>query len=808
MKSIAPHLIAFFIFLAIPLVYFSPVIQGKVLSQSDVRNYEGMAKEIKDFKEATGEQTLWTNSMFGGMPAYLILVRHSGNIIGKAHRILSLNDFKPVSYVFLGLISFYILLLCFGVNPYLSIIGAFAYAFSSYFFIIIEAGHLTKAIALGYMPGVFAGVYLAFKERKILGALIFGFFLALQLITSHYQIVYYTLLMIIVFGIYKFVYTIKDKTYKDFSKSMVFLVIAAMLAVGTNAGNLLTTYEYGKDSMRGKSELTHNEGVKTSGLDKDYATAWSYDIDETLTLLIPNFKGGSSHGELSKDSKTYEVLKNSQGAGFAKKMIKQLPLYWGTQRFTSGPVYVGAFLLFLFVLGIFILKGRTKWWLITITVFSILLAWGRNFMPLTDLFLDYFPGYNKFRTVSMILIIAEFAIPLMAMLTIKKIIDNKENRKELIKYLKYSLYIVGGICLFFIVFGKGLFSFDAQSDQGYISQGAQFLVDALKEDRATLLRNDAFRSLLFILAGTGTIIAFLFHKIKLNVFYALIAFIIVVDLWPVNKRYIDNDDFVNKKQAVAPFTPTRADEYILQDKDPDFRVLNVAVNTFNDASTSYFHKSIGGYHGAKMQRYQELIDFHISKNNMAVLNMLNTKYFIVPTKDQGPIPQQNPEALGNSWFVNEIIWAENADDQIEKLTEFDPQKQVVIDKRWENQIEGFSFSNDSAASITLSEYKPNYLKYDYNSSVDQIAVFSEIFYDKGWIAKIDEKESDHFRCNYVLRGMVVPKGKHIIEFSFEPKSYHLGNKIALTSSIIFILLALGYIVYIIKRKQNISNDVL
>lgn len=798
-KNLLPHIFALLFFIALTFSFLFPVLEGKTLLQTDVRNYEGMAKEIKDYREKTGEEALWTNSMFGGMPAYLISTRHPGNLTSHLHKIFNLGHFKPISHIFLSLIGFYILMLAFRINPYLAIIGAIAYAFSSYFIIIIEAGHVTKAIALGYMPGVIAGVYLAFRKKLILGSAIFALFLSMQLITYHYQIVYYTLLILIIFGILELIDSIKNRSYINLLKPIGFLVLVGIIALATSTSSLWTTYEYGKYSMRGKSELTDNAENKTTGLDKDYATAWSYGIDETLTLLIPNFKGGASGGELSTNSETYELFKNAQGAGYAKQVIKSLPLYWGTQPFTSGPVYIGAIIVFLFVLSLFVLKGNIKWWLLSATILSVLLSWGHNLMWFTNLFLDYFPGYNKFRTVSMILVIAQFTMPLMGLLVLDKVIKGDYEKKTLLKHLKYSLYIVGGICMFFALLPGAFFDFTSDADQRYVQGGMTALVDALQVDRKTLLQQDAIRSLIFVFLGAVSLWIFINQKIKKTHFYLILGFLILVDLWVVDKRYLNSENFISKRKAEIPFAPSKADQMILDDKDQSFRVLNLTVNTFNDASTSYFHKSIGGYHGAKMKRYQEVIDFHISQNNMEVLNMLNTKYIVIPTQDQQPFPQRNPDALGNAWFVDSYKLVANADEEIEALNNFDPKNEMIVDVRFNEIVENFNFSQDSARYISLVEYFPNKLVYDFKSESQQLAVFSEIYYDKGWNAYINDEIVPHFRCNYILRGIVIPKGKHIIEFRFEPKSYFAGNNISLASSIILILILLGAIFLEVKN---------
>ncbi|MEA3317450.1 MAG: YfhO family protein, partial [Bacteroidota bacterium] len=773
--------------------------QGKIIQQGDKTTYLGMSKEVRDFRDNTGEEALWTNSMFGGMPAYLISVKYSSNLIQKINKCLNIG-IHPANFLFICLLGFYIALLIFKVDPWLSIIGAIAFAFSSYFFIIIAAGHNSKAIAIAYMAPIIAGVYLAYKRKILLGSAVAGLFLALQLTANHLQITYYTLIIILIYGIYELRYTIKNKTYNKFLKTSGILLIAVILAVGSNFSRIWTTYEYGKYSIRGESELTHDADNKTSGLDKDYATAWSYGIDETLTLLIPNFKGGASGGELSTKSATYNFFKQMQGARYAKQVIKHVPLYWGSQPFTSGPVYVGAIIIFLFVLGIFIVDRKIKWWLITATILSIMLAWGHNLNWFTNFFLEYVPGYNKFRTVSMTLVIAQFTIPLLGLLALKNVFSNDIDKDKLKKAIKKSLYITGGISLFFAIFPGMFFNFTAESDQTYIAQGAQAFIDALREDRQSILQADAIRSFVFIALSFVVLYAFLSKKLSRNMAMLALFALIITDMWSINKRYLNNDNFVSKREAKTPFKKTQANKMILQDTDPNFRVMNVAVSTFNDASTSYFHKSIGGYHGAKMKRYQEVVNHHISKNNMDVLNMLNTKYFIVPDKNRkGPAQvQRNPNPLGNSWFVKKYKLVDDADAEIAALNNFNPKTEAIIDKRFDKILNKKSFTFDSTANITLAKYKPNNLIYNSSSKTEQLAVFSEIYYPKGWEAYIDGKAAKYVRANYILRAMIIPKGEHKIEWKFKPKSYFIGNKVSLATSSLLLLLFFGVVAYEIK----------
>jgi hypothetical protein len=803
-KNIFTHLLIVMGFIIISFVYSSPLLEGKVIVQGDYVNFQGMSKELDDFKDK-GVESQWTNSMFGGMPAYLI--KSVGKTINRpVHKLLTFNNLKPVSFIFLYMLGVYIALLLFGVKPWVSFIGSIAFAFSSYNFIIIAAGHNTKAWAIGYMVPIIAGIYSTYKGKYLLGAAVTGLFLALQLYVNHLQITYYTFLIVLIFGLVELIYVIKSKTYEIFLKATGILLIVAIFAFGSNFGKMWTTMEYGKYSIRGKSELTSEQHNRTGGLDKDYATQWSYGIDETLTVLIPNFKGGGSGEALGENSASYKFFEKVQGPQYAKQVTKRLPMYWGSQPFTEGPVYFGAIVMLFFVLGIFVLDKKLKWWLLPTTALSVMLAWGHNFNFLTDFFLDYVPGYNKFRTVSMILVIAQFTVSLMAILALKKVFDGSVEKQKLEKAFKNSLYIVGGIALFFALFPAMFFDFSAQSDQGYIAQGGQAFVDALRADRKMMLRNDAFRSLVFILLSAGVLYAFIEDKLKLNYVLGLLFVLILIDMWSVDKRYLNDDNFVSKRQVKEPFQMSQADKSILQDKSLDYRVYNVTGDPFRNASTSYFHKSIGGYHGAKMRRYSELIDHHISKNNMDVLNMLNTKYFIVPDNNRQPVAKYNADALGNAWFAENYRIVSNADAEIEALSDFNPRNEAIVDERFEQFVAGKDFSTDSSSFIKLDDYKPNYLTYSVNCYNEKLAVFSEIYYPKGWNAYIDGELTDHFRVNYVLRAMVIPNGEHVVEFKFEPRSYTLGNKISMASSlalIIFLILAFGkgILVYYKKNKE-------
>ena len=812
-KKSSPYLIALIFFIAIPYSYFPEILQNKIVNQSDISSWRGAANEIIEHKEKTGEQTLWTNSMFGGMPAYMISTTYDANQIKHINSWLNIGK-RPASYFFVAMFSFYLLMLVFGVNPWLGIIGSIAFAFSSYNFIIIQVGHNAKMLAIAYMPMVLASVVYAFRKNRIAGSIFLGISLALEIIAKHPQITYYLGLVVLVYGIYEFYHAFKNKTLIGYSKTVGLLVVAAGLAVATNADYLLTTSEYAKYTMRGPSELTHDKGNKTSGLDKDYATQWSYGIDETFNLLIPNYKGGASGGALSEKSETYKLI-SRQDPSYAKKVIKQMPTYWGPQPFTAGPVYIGAIIIFLFALGLCLIKGKTKWWILTATLLSFALAWGRHFMPLTDLFLDYFPLYNKFRTVSMILVIAQLTIPLLAMLALKKIYQSEIKKKDFIKAMKIALGTTAGFCLLVYIIPSIAGSFVSPQD----SQMHEMIANTLRLDRIALLKADAIRSMIFILLAAATIWAVYNKKLKAKHSYIILGLLIIADMWTIDKRYLNNDHFVKQRQFTNQFALRPVDKIILQDKDPNYKVLDFSVNTFNDSHISYHHKTIGGYSAGKLRRYQDMIDFHISKEmqqfangiktatsmhqidsivaGMKIINMLNTKYIIT---NPGSAPLANRTAMGNAWFVNDYKIVPNADAEIAALYGFNPKEEAIIDKQFENQLNDRAFNPDENASIKLKSYAPNKLVYKTNAKTEQLAVFSEIYYPKGWKVSIDGKEAKHFRANYILRAMIVPAGNHTIVFSFNPDSYKTGTNISYASSLILLLLLAGAVFLGIKKE--------
>ena len=787
--KIKSHALIVLLFALISFAYFSPLLEGKRIDGHDVKTWIGMSKEISDYRENTGEEALWTNSLFSGMPAYQISVKYSANLIKYVDKVISLGFPRPANLLFLYLLGFYFLLVSLNVDYRIAAIGAFAYAFSSYFFIIIQAGHMTKAHAIAYLPMVVAAVIYTYRGKMFLGGILTSLAVALQIFTNHYQITYYLILVLLFIGFAQLYKDFNANNLQSFFKRTGILIMAALLAAGTSFTRLKTTLDYGKETTRGKSELTNNLDNKTKGLDKDYATQWSYGVAESMTLLIPNFHGGSSMSSVLSidDSQTLDFLRKFRNKKLANALQYRASSYWGDQPIVSGPTYAGAIVIFLFFLGLFLIKSEYRVWLLLATIMSLMLAWGKNFMPLTEFFLDHFPGYNKFRAVSMILVIAEFTIPFLAFLGLNKFLTDNDKQSNLIM-LKNAFYITGGITLVFALFPSMFLDFLSDKDLSPISNGVKTpngFLDGLVADRSTLLSSDAWRSFMFITLSFGVLFLYIKEKLSKNYVILIIGTLLITDMWGINKRYLNEDHFARKSKVKTPYKPTQADNFILKDKDPNFRVFNQSVSTFNDASTSYFHKSIGGYHGAKLKRYQELIEFHISKGNMNVLNMLNTKYFIT----QDGRAQLNPGALGNAWFVENISTVKNADEEIAALGNFDPLKTIIVDERYDDNLININNLN-SSSSIKLDSYKPNHLTYTSNNIDEGIAVFSEIYYKDGWNVYVNGIESNHFRANYVLRAMKIPAGNHIIEFKFEPSVFTNGERISLASSISLLLLLL------------------
>ena len=808
-KQILPYFAAILVFIILSFAFLNPILEGKRIKQSDITMFKGMSKEIVDFRAENDSEPLWTNGMFGGMPAYQISTLYPGNLMKTVDKVFRLNLPTPVYLMFFYFLGFFILLIVLGVDPWLALIGSFAYAFSSYFIILFEAGHNSKAHALAYIPPVIAGIVLTYRGKFLLGGVLTAFFAAIEISANHFQITYYLLLFIIVLVGFILYDHLKKNMLPRFVKATGVLIVAAILAILPNITNLWVTSEYSALSMRGKSELVKEGNIQTSGLDKDYATQWSYGIGESWSLLFPNVKGGGS-GALSVNKKAMEEVDPRMRQAFAQNRISS---YWGDQPFTSGPTYVGAIIVFLFVLGLFYVKGYLKWALLAGTILSILLAWGKNFMPLTELFLDYFPLYNKFRAVSMILVLAEFTMPVLAILALWEIVK----KPNIIKYKQREFFIAfaatGGLLLVFYIIPRVFFSFLSQMEAAQLlgNTNATEFVKNMEAARISIFKADVIRSFVFILLMAVFLYLYSMSKIKKTILYMSFAILLLADMFTVARRYVNEDSFDSKRKVENPYVKSVADKAIFQDKSLDYRVLNLG-NPFNDGGTSFFHKSIGGYHSAKLGRYQDIIDFRLqaeiqdltaslqSSNGMiaineqlknsAVINMLNTKYIIY---NPGAKPIVNPYVNGNAWFVQGVIWAENANDEIDKLESLKTKTTALVDVRYKNNIPSQVFNNDANNSIKLDSYKSNHLVYHVNTVSEQLAVFSEIYYIKGWNAYIDGELTPYFRANYTLRAMLIPKGEHLIEFKFEPTSYYTGEKISLIGSIILLLAFLGVI---------------
>lgn len=811
-KQFLGIIFAIIAFAAITLIYFTPILEGKRIKQHDIEMYKGMSQEINQFREETGEQSLWTNSMFGGMPAWNIGVQQNSNLMTYIQKIIGLGFPSPIMSVFISMLGFFILLLVLDCKIWISFIGALAYGFTSYLFIVMGAGHNSKAVAMAYMAPVIAGIILTYKGKYLWGAVLTAIALALEIRAGHIQITYYLFMIVLIFVIAEFIETIKNKKYPEFFKASGILVCAAILAILTSTTTLYANYEFGKETMRGKPVLTENTGNQTRGLDRDYVTQWSYGIGETWSLMIPNVKGGAS-AYIGNDN---PALENADPR--LRSMIAQNNAYWGDQPGTSGPVYVGAIVCFFFVLGLFVVKGKIKWVLLIATILSILLSWGKNFMGFTDFFLDYFPMYNKFRAVSMTLVIAEVCMPILAFLALAEVIRNPECLKKNKIYLYISFGLTAGLCLLFYIIPDVFFNFLSQGEAAQFAQlgagkdGAiyQTFANELEKVRIAIFKSDAIRSFLFITVAAIILLININGKLKNNVMFVMLAALVVLDMFPINKRYLNNDNFIDSRRFEKPFVMSEIDKQILQDNSLNYRVMDLTKNTFNDASTSYFHKSIGGYHGAKLRRYQDIINRYLGGNSVGndgfwnVLNMLNTKYLIYPQGNK-PVANINPDAFGNAWIVSDIKWVTTPNEEIAAIENTDVKTTAIVNDEFRNVIGDFNPSSVSG-TIKLDSYKPNELVYSFNSSKDELVVFSEIWTNKGWTLWIDGNESPLIRADYILRAAVIPAGNHEIMMRYEPKIWKVGNTIQFISSLILILGLIAAIV-LTYRKSNCTKSV-
>ena len=803
-KSFIPHVLVLAGFIVVALAYFNPVLQGKQIFQSDIVQYTGMAKQQNDFRAETGEETYWTNSAFGGMPTYQLGAQYPHNYIKKLDKLIRFLP-RPADYLFLYLISFYILLLVLKVDYKLAALGALAFGFSTYLIIILGVGHNSKAHAIAYMPLVLSGIILTFQKRYILGFLLTAVAMGLELVANHYQMTYYLMLLVIVLGIAYLIDAYRKKLIPHFVKSVGILIAAVVLSIGLNATNILATQEYVKESTRSQSELTINSDGSpkeaSSGLDRDYITEYSYGRWETFNLFIPNFKGGGSYEELDKDSNTYEAFRKLGASPIqALEEIKRSPTYWGEQPIVEAPAYVGAVVIFLFVLALFLVKGRLKWWLVGGTILSLLLSLGKNFGLLTDLFIDFFPLYNKFRAVSSIQVVLELCIPLLAVFGLHRLLNDFEQAEDKWKALKFSTIITAGIALLFLLLKGVLFDFEGMNDNMYAQAYGQDFIEAIKADRMALFNSDTIRSLILVLLTATLLFFYLRKKLSELMLIGGIAILILFDLVGIGRRYVNNDNFVSAIQVQKPFQMTEADRSILTDTT-HFRVFDM---TTGSTRPSFYHNSLNGYHAAKMRRYNELFDFHISKNNLQVLNMLNTKYIIGQDEQGQTVPYANPDANGNAWFVEELVESNTSDETIQKLDSINTKTQALIEINDQTSLTvykevGQTFEVDSLAQIQLIEYAPNYLKYRSSNQNPGFAVFSENFYKHGWKAMLDGSEVEHLPVNYVLRGMAVPEGEHTIEFTFEPQVVETGSTISLASSVFLFLLIGGGLFWEFKK---------
>ena len=834
-KKTLPYIGSILFMIILSYIYFSPdILEGKVLFQGDTQQGIAIGQEGKAFREATGETTRWTNSLFSGMPNFQISPSYANNYwMGQIGRIYHLGLQSPASLVFIMMLGFFILLSAMKIRWYLALVGAIAYAFSSYFFIIIGAGHIWKFITLAYIPPTIAGIVLAYRGKLLAGGILTAFFIALQIMSNHVQMSYYFLFVILFIAGAYFEDAWRNKTLPRFFKASAVLLVAALIGVAANLSNLYHTYTYSKETMRGKSELVQTgDAAKqtSSGLDRDYITNWSYGIGETWTLLVPNFKGGSSSAPLSQSEAAMEKANPMYGS-----LYNSLPQYFGSQPWTAGPVYVGAFVLFLFVLGCFIVKGPLKWALLGATFFSIVLAWGKNFMPLTDFFIDYVPMYNKFRAVSSILVIAEFTIPLLAIFALKRVLEEPGIWKANKKAFGISLALTAGVALLLTVAPGSLGAGFVPAQEAQMLQNAvdQQMIPAnelsgilanLSEMRGALVSADALRSFIIICIGCALLWLHAAGKLRQSLTVAGITVLCLVDMWSVNKRYLHDEQFVPRSIQTETFSKTKTDELILQDKSPDYRVLNFATDAFNENNTSYWHKNIGGYHAAKLRRYQELIERHISPEMQAayqaiaaaggemdsvdaskfrVLNMLNTKYFILPAGQQGQtVPVLNPYANGNAWFVKNVQYVNNANEEIDALKTILPTETAVVDARFKDVLKGISEAHkDSLSAIRLTSYEPNHLVYETENAGDGIAVFSEIYYPHGWQVTIDGKPAGLGRADYVLRALYIPAGKHTVEMRFDPKSLHVTEGIAY-GALALLVIGIAAVALIARKKAQ------
>ncbi len=788
-----PYVVAVVLFWALSALYFAPQYSGKVLVMHDMVQFDGMSHDVQEHNRLYDEDPQWTGASFGGMPSYMNYVRFPKEITRASYKFAAFMG-EPAVMIMMSMLCFWVMLLMWGVNPWLGIIPALAYGLSTYFMTIIGAGHISKMWALAYAPLLIgAVVYTLRGGNKLFGCMMAALAASLQLGYNHPQITWYFCLVIAAFWISELIYSYREKRLKSFMRSTFVLIAAAVLAVGSNFATLYYTMQYSPETIRGGSELAGEGTVESEGLDLEYATAWSYGKVESFNMFIPNLMGGSSEGGFDDDG----AVTRSLAPYGARSMATTLPAYWGPQPMTSGPVYIGAVVIFLAVVALVVLEGRRKWWLLAVSLLALFLSWGHNMMWFTELMFRIAPGYDKFRTVSMALVVLEWTLPVLAALLLADLWRGKIERARLDRGVMWGAIGCGAVALFFILFGGAIFDFSSAVD----SQLPDDVAAAMRAERRGMMSGDAWRSLLFVALSAAALWAFVREKIGRPLFVVAMAALICIDMIPVDLRFLSHDKF--RPASAAAIEPTAADLAIMEDREPGYRVANLTVSTFNDGTTSYFHRSVGGYHGAKLSRYQDLIDRYLSVLDEEVYNMLNTKYFIIPDEQSGePLPMLNDGANGAAWFVEGVEWVDGAPAELEMLGLIDTKRVAVADGRFRDMVKG----PFGAGEISLREYYPNRLIYDYSSAEGGVALFSEIYYDKGWKAFIDGEEAPYFRADYVLRAMELPAGEHTVEFRFRAPNYPLISGITLGFSWIIVVGLIGAAALMIISKQKEKKD--
>ena len=808
-KALFFHFFTIVFFVLVALAYFHPVLQGKTILQSDIQQYNGMAKEQTDFRDKEGEEPFWTNSAFGGMPTYQLGARYPHHYVKDLDRLIRFLP-RPADYLFLYFIGFYILLCCLKIDMRLAVLGAIAFGFSTYFIIILGVGHNAKAHAIGYLPVLLGGIMLVFRKNYLWGFLLTALGMGLEVAANHYQMTYYFMLLVLVLGLVLLIDSIRNKTLGHYFKSVGILLAAVLLGISVNATSLLATKQYADWSTRGPSEITINPDgspkENKTGLDREYITQYSYGITESLNLFVPRLYGGATYEDLGSESKTYDyLLEQGLPRTRALEFTSSLPLYWGKQPGTSGPAYIGAIVIFLMIMGMFLIKGPHKWWLLFGSILALLLSWGKNFPGLTNLMIDYFPLYNKFRAVSSIQVILELCFPILAIMGLSHFFREDISKGEKLRALKIAAISAVGLGVVLLII-RGMFSFVGLLDETYERYFGEQVVAMIRRDREIVYRDDTLRSLLFVLLSAVVMWLYLKGQVKQLISIILLGLFIAVDLVGIAKRYVNEDQFVRQRVVKQPFQETPLDRQILSDTSV-YRVFDPAEG-LNGARTSYFYQSIGGYHAAKPAGMMDLFDFHIYQNHSEILNMLNVRYVIQEDEEGQRRASINPGALGNAWFVESLVPVENANEELSRLNTIELGSEALLNTSKFPEINRFEYIADTTANIRLEQYRPNHLVYTSSSSETGLAVFSEMYYGHGWNAYIDGILHPHFRVNYVLRAMEIPEGKHRVEFRFEPEIIETGSSIALAGSALLVLILLGgtFLAYRQSSKLQKEND--